>query len=359
MFQTQHCFQLLRAATWYLLCLMKLQQNADLRSLNSFGIAAKAHFLFKIESEEDLLSVPAPQPKRDLLLGGGSNILLLRDVAGNVLLNRILGIALVDEDADSVVIEVGAGENWHNLVKHALEQGWHGMENLALIPGLAGAAPIQNIGAYGVELADVLESVTAWDWSSAQWMVFSNQQCQLAYRDSIFKHESRDRYFITSIRVRLQRNYVPRLDYAGLRERMGNQPATARNVFDAVVALRQEKLPDPALLGNAGSFFKNPVLGRSHAVGLLEKYPHLPHWTLANEQLKFSAAAMIEAAGMKGLVRGPAAVSSQHALVLVNLGGASGQDLWALAQQVQDRVLQQFGVPLEPEPRIFPAPAAG
>jgi len=337
---------------------MKIQQNAELASYNSFGIAAKADLLFEIESEEDLLTLPAPRPERDLLLGGGSNILLLGNVAGNLLLNRILGIAVVDDDGDSVVVEVGAGENWHSLVIHALQQGWHGLENLALIPGLSGAAPIQNIGAYGVELEEVLESVTAWDWSSARWVVFSRLQCELRYRDSIFKREPRDRYFITSIRLRLQRRYVPRLDYAGLRERLADQPASARNVFNTVVALRHEKLPDPGVLGNAGSFFKNPLLVFSEARDLLKAYPQLPHWPAENDRFKFSAAAMIEVAGMKGLVQGSAAVSSQHALVLVNRGGASGQELWALAQQVQEQVYQLFDVHLEPEPRIFPAPAA-
>ncbi len=335
---------------------MKIQQNANLAAYNTFGIAAKAELMFEIESEEDLLSVPAPRAERDLLLGGGSNILLLGDIEGNVLLNRIRGIALIDEDTDSVLIEVGAGENWHCLVSHALGQGWHGLENLALIPGLTGAAPIQNIGAYGVELAEVLESVTAWDWSSAQWVVFNNHQCELRYRDSIFKREPRDRYFITSFNLRLQREFAPRLDYAGLSERLGKKPASAQNVFDTVVALRQEKLPDPVVLGNAGSFFKNPLLDRSKAGDLLKTYPNLPHWPAANERIKFSAAALIDAAGLKGLTLGPAEVSRQHALVLVNRGGASGQEIWALAQQVQDRIYENFGVHLEPEPRIFPAP---
>lgn len=339
-------------------CPMKIKQNADLDAYNTFGINAKADLLFEIESEEDVLNVPAPRPERDLLLGGGSNILLLGNVEGNVLLNRIVGISLVDDDEHSVLIEVGAGENWHSLVGHALQQGWHGLENLALIPGLAGAAPIQNIGAYGVEVAEVLESVTTWDWLSAQWVVFNKIQCELEYRDSIFRREPRDRYFITSIRLRLQRTYVPRLDYAGLRERLNVQPATARNVFSTVVALRREKLPDPAVLGNAGSFFKNPLLHRSEAEVLLQSHPQLPHWPASDEQLKISAAALIETAGLKGQILGSAAVSSQHALVLVNRGGASGQDLWALAQQVQERVHQLFGVHLEPEPRIFPAPAA-
>jgi len=336
---------------------VKLLQSADLTASNSFGLRVKADFLFEVESEEDLLELPVLQPGRDLVMGGGSNILLVQDIRGNVLLNRISGIAVLDQDADSVLIEVGAGENWHALVGYAVQHGWHGLENLALIPGLTGAAPIQNIGAYGVELSEVLHSVTAWDWQTAQWKVFTHAECKLAYRDSLFKREPRDRYFITSIRLCLQRHYVPQLDYAGLREQLGDQPATARNVYDSVVALRRAKLPDPAVQGNAGSFFKNPLLDQIEAEELLQNHPQLPNWPAAAGQLKFSAAAMIEAAGLKGFVHGAAAVSGQHALVLVNLGGANGRELWELAEIVQSRVYQQFGVRLEPEPRIFPAPA--
>jgi UDP-N-acetylmuramate dehydrogenase len=172
---------------------MKLQQQADLALLNTFGVTANASLLFEVENEEDLLALPALQPDQDLVLGGGSNILLVNDVSGKVILNRILGIKLIDADKHRFVVEVGAGENWHALVCHALKQGWHGLENLALIPGLAGAAPIQNIGAYGVELAEVLESVTAWDWLHSRWVVFQNEQCELGYRDSLFKREPRDR----------------------------------------------------------------------------------------------------------------------------------------------------------------------
>lgn len=332
---------------------MKVQQNADLTALNTFRVAATAALLFEVENEEDLLALPAWQPTNDLVLGSGSNILLVDDVPGKVILNRIRGIDLVDAGADGYLVEVGAGENWHQLVQYALQQGWYGLENLALIPGLAGAAPVQNIGAYGVELAEVLESVTAWDWLQSRWVVFVSNECELGYRDSIFRHEPRDRYFITSIRLRLQKDFIPRLDYAGLREALGKQTTSAKHVFDAVVNLRQQKLPDPAVVGNAGSFFKNPVLAGSAANALLRDHPTLPHWTMAADQCKFSAAAMIEACGLKGQQLGAAAVSQQHALVLVNRGGASGSELWQLAQQVQQRVYQQFGVALEPEPRIY------
>ena len=335
---------------------MKIQQKADLTLLNTFGVGATANQLFAVEDKQDLLELPALVSEQDLVLGGGSNILLVDDVRGKVVLNRIRGIKLIDEDQGSSLVEVGAGENWHSLVCHALQQGWHGLENLALIPGLAGAAPIQNIGAYGVELSELLDSVTAWDWLQSRWVEFNKQQCELGYRDSIFKRQPRDRYFIISIRLRLKHDFEPRLEYAGLREALADQSPSAQNVFETVVALRLQKLPDPAVQGNVGSFFKNPVLSRQAAEDLLDKHPELPHWLLPDEQVKLSAAAMIQATGMKGHQRGAAAVSRQHALVLINRGGASGAELWQLAQMVQARVHQQFDVLLEAEPRIYRHP---
>ncbi len=332
---------------------MKVRQQADLRALNTFGVAARAELLFEVESEEELLELPGLQPERDLVLGEGSNILLIDDVPGKVVLNRIRGIDLIDRTDEHFLVEVGAGENWHSLVRHAVEHGWHGLENLALIPGLAGAAPVQNIGAYGVELSEVLESVTAWDWQEARWVVFEVADCALAYRDSIFKQQPRDRWFITSIRLRLHTRFKPRLDYAGLSQALGSTEPTARNVMDTVVALRRSRLPDPARIGNAGSFFKNPVLEPTAAASLRSRHPGLPHWQQAGDQIKFSAAAMIQDCGLKGLQRGAAAVSDQHALVLVNRGGATGHEIWQLAQQVRERVYGRFGVLLEPEPRIF------
>lgn len=332
---------------------MKLRQQADLSTLNTFGVPARAGFLFEVEREEDLLELPGFRPERDLVLGQGSNILLLDDVRGTVLLNRIRGIERLDQSDDQVLVEVGAGENWHALVEHAVARGWHGLENLALIPGLAGAAPVQNIGAYGVELAEVLESVTAWDWQEARWVVFQAPDCRLGYRDSIFKQQPRDRWFITSIRLRLCTRFTPRLEYTGLKEELGCVSPTAEEVFAAVVALRRRKLPDPAQAGNAGSFFKNPVLDAAAASTLLNSHPDLPHWPQADGGTKFSAAAMIQACGLKGHQAGAAAVSNQHALVLVNRGGATGRDLWHLAQLVRERVAGRFGIELEPEPRIF------
>lgn len=336
---------------------MKLTERADISQFNSFGVPARAGFLFEVESEEDLLEIPPLRQGQDLILGGGSNILLLGDVPGHLILNRIRGVEVLEQDSQHLLVEIGAGENWHELVCRCLREGWHGLENLALIPGLTGAAPIQNIGAYGTELSQVLYSLTAWDWQKSAWTVFTPERCELGYRDSIFKHEPRDRYFITSIQLRLAKQFQAQLDYSGLEEAVlslsKNQPPAAKDVFSAVVALRQEKLPDPAVQGNAGSFFKNPVLENSLAKELLQRFPDLPHWPMNSNRVKLSAAGLIEACGLKGHKHAQAAVSAQHALVLVNLGGASGTDIWQLAQEVQQSVFQRFGVLLEPEPRIY------
>jgi UDP-N-acetylmuramate dehydrogenase len=323
--------------------------------MNSFGLEATAGLLLAIESEEDVLSLPPFDPGRDLVLGEGSNVLLATDVPGTVFLNRISGRNIVARTRDHALVEAGAGENWHALVRWSLEQGLSGLENLSLIPGLVGAAPVQNIGAYGVELGDVLERVTAWDWQRARWVSLECEDCQLAYRDSLFKSTSPDRYLITSIRLKLDRSFRGRIDYAGLREELGSADPSrlsALDVSDAVCRLRRRKLPDPGVTGNAGSFFKNPVVPAKLAATLAERHPYLPRWPTGDQGVKLSAAWMIEQCGLKGLREGQAAVSEQHALVLVNRGGASGQDVLALAHRVQQAVAEEFTVSLEIEPKV-------
>lgn len=331
---------------------MKHTARPSLQSLNTFGLDASAYALVEIESEEDVLALPGFDPARDLVLGGGSNVVFLSDVPGTVYLNRIRGLEIIGEDADTVTVEAGAGENWHELVLWSLVQGLNGLENLSLIPGSVGAAPIQNIGAYGVELASVLESVTAWDWLTSTWAVLERNDCKLAYRDSLFKSSGRDRFLITSVRLRLSRRFSPRIDYRGLAEELAGVELTAGAVSEAVIRLRRRKLPDPAVVGNAGSFFKNPVVDKALAEDLRVRHPGLPAWGLAGDQTKLSAAWMIQSCGLKGLRQGGAGVSEQHALVLVNTGGASGHDVGALTVKVQKSVFESFGVHLEAEPRL-------
>ena len=334
---------------------MRVVERPSLKAMNSFGIAASAALLLTIESEEEVLALPAFDPARDLVLGGGSNVLFTTDVPGTVYHNSILGLTIVEDGPDHCVLEAGAGENWHHLVRWTLDHGYSGIENLSLIPGLAGAAPLQNIGAYGVELASVLERVTAWDWQRSAWVSFSREECRLGYRDSLFKSGAPDRYLITSIRLRLSRVFEPRLEYAGLQDELasaGIARPTARDVSNAVVRIRRRKLPDPFICGNAGSFFKNPVVTAGLAEKLLVTHPALPAWPAGIERMKLSAAWMVERCGLKGLRDGDAAVSEQHALVLVNLGAASGADILRLSRQVQAVVADAFGVVLEPEPRL-------
>jgi len=334
---------------------MKVVESPSLRGMNSFGVDAKAGLLITIENEEDVLSLPAFDPARDLVLGSGSNVLLVTDVPGTVFHNGIPGRSITAEAGDFTMVEVGAGENWHQLVRWTLDQGLSGLENLSLIPGLAGAAPIQNIGAYGVELASVLQGVTAWDWFRSAWVNLDVAACELGYRDSLFKASARDRYLITSIQLRLDRHFRPQLEYSGLLEELAGtdvEQLAPRDVSDAVIRLRRRKLPDPARTGNAGSFFKNPLVDGDQLENLLSAFPAMQSWPVGGKLHKLSAAWMIEHCGFKGARHGNAAVSGQHALVLVNLGGASGRDVAALAQKVGSVVHDRFGIRLEPEIRM-------
>ena len=331
---------------------MKLTRQPSLKAFNTFGVEASADLMLTLENEEDLLTLPPFDPAKDFILGGGSNVLFATDVPGTVFHNRITGREIVKTGDDHAWVEAGAGENWHELVRWTLQKGLSGLENLSLIPGFAGAAPIQNIGAYGVELATVLESVTAWDLSRSAWVNFKLDECRLGYRDSRFKSGEPDRYLVTSIRLRLDRRFKPQLEYAGLREELSNHQATATAVSDAVIRLRMRKLPDPASTANAGSFFKNPVLGLDEGLNLQERYPGLPAWRLDDDMTKLSAAWMIEHCGLKGLRKGGAGISDQHALVIVNHGNATGAEILQLARDIQSSVHNHFGVMLEPEPWI-------
>lgn len=336
---------------------MKITEQPSLKSLNTFGLESSADRLIEIESEEDVLALPGFDPAFDLILGGGSNVVFLSDVPGTVYLNRIHGIETIAESDGLVHLEVGAGEIWHRLVMWSLERGLCGLENLSLIPGSTGAAPIQNIGAYGVELASVLESVTAWDWRFSCWVTLSRDDCRLGYRDSIFKSGEAHRYLVTSLQLTLSRRFEPRIDYHGLREEiertMRGRKLTATGVSNAVIRLRRAKLPDPAKSGNAGSFFKNPVMDADKADELQSRHPGIPCWKQPDGRYKLSAAWMIDSCGLKGLREGGASVSEKHALVLINHGGASGHDISALAVEVQKAVSESFGIRLEPEPRLI------
>ncbi len=338
---------------------MKRSQHASLKHLNSFSVEAFAEQIFVLESEQDLQELAAEHdfdPATDLVLGGGSNILFTANVEGSVILNRITGKRIISESGDDVLVEVCGGENWHQLVLWSLEQGLSGIENLSLIPGLTGAAPMQNIGAYGVELSDLLESVKVLELASGEVHRFSRDDCQFSYRDSRFKLVDADRFLITHVLLRLQRHFVPRLDYAGLQEElklMDVEQPTAKQVSNAVINIRQRKLPDPAVTANVGSFFKNPVVEPHTAASLRKEFADLPVYPTADNKAKLSAAWMIDQCGWKGHREGDAGVSNQHALVLVNYGNASGHHLLELAAAIANSVNKRFGIELKPEPRII------
>ena len=334
-----------------------LTEHASLATLNTLRVPARANLLAEIRDAAklpELLDFPAVRHGRLLALGEGSNVLFTGDFDGTVLLMSTRGVQ-VESDGDSARIAVAAGERWDDFVRWTLGQGYAGLENLILIPGTVGAAPIQNIGAYGCEVAEFVESVEAWDVHEHRVVTLDHAACTFAYRDSLFKHEP-GRYIVTAVRFVLPRCRPLRTDYAGIAEelqRMAVDNPAPFHVAEAVVRLRTRKLPDPAVIGNAGSFFKNPIVDASLADALKLRHPDLPAWPQADGRRKISAAWMIEAAGFKGLREGDAGMSNRHALVLVNHGTASGPQLWALAQKVMLGVREKFGVQLDPEPVVI------
>jgi UDP-N-acetylmuramate dehydrogenase len=332
--------------------------DAPLRELNTFGVRALARELWTLEDRTDLPGLLAALRTAGtddpLMLGGGSNLLITGDLDIPVIAVRLRGRSLVAEAGDSVTLEAAAGESWDGLVRWSLAAGLCGLENLALIPGSVGAAPIQNIGAYGAELRECFESLEAVHLGHGGARRFDAAECAFGYRDSTFRHGDGARWLITSVRLRLSRRPALKLDYGEIREQLRHDRVSAPrcvDVADAVTAIRRRRLPDPALLGNAGSFFRNPVVGASIADALSSREPGLPRWP-AGDRVKLSAAWMIERCGWKGRRDGDAGVHASHALVLVNHGEASGEDLLRLARAIRDSVHARFGVRLDAEPVI-------
>jgi UDP-N-acetylmuramate dehydrogenase len=289
------------------------------------------------------------------ILGGGSNIILTRDMPQLVLKVEVQGRRLVEERPDAWIVEAGAGENWHDFVAWTLEQGWPGLENLALIPGTVGAAPVQNIGAYGVELQDRFESLDAVDLVTGRSVVLGPSICAFGYRDSVFKHELANRSLITRVRFRLPRPWRPVTGYLDLERRMhetGIASPSAHQLFDWICAIRRAKLPDPAVIGNAGSFFKNPVVTPEQCRDIIGRDPEIVHYLLPDGSVKLAAGWMIDACGWKGKTVGQAGVYEKQALVLVNRGGAIGSEVMTLARAIQESVYGRFGIRLEPEPVV-------
>ena len=338
---------------------LNIQRRASLREHNTFGLPALADVLVRVASDADVRRV-VDHPELGLLpkfvLGGGSNVVFTRDLMAVVVKVEVMGRRLVREQADAWIVEAGAGEDWHEFVAWALDQGWPGLENLALVPGRVGASPVQNIGAYGVELQDRFDSLDAVDLITGRSVTLSAEECHFGYRDSVFKHALAGKSVITRVRFRLPRPWQPVLGYLDLERKMletGNLAPDARTVFDWVCAIRRAKLPDPALIGNAGSFFKNPVVSAEQCRDIVGRDPEIVHYALADGSMKLAAGWLIDACGWKGKTVGRAGVYEKQALVLVNRGGASGAEVVTLARAIQESVYGRFGIRLEPEPIIL------
>ncbi len=329
--------------------------DADLTALNSFGLPARAARLVRLRALgqlRTLIDAPGWRDTPRLVLGGGSNVVLTGDFAGTVLKVDLPGRRLLRTEADAWIVEAGAGENWHDFVRWTLAQGWPGLENLSLIPGTVGAAPIQNIGAYGLELAERFDSLDAVDLDSGAVRSFDLADCGFGYRDSVFKRQP-GKWLVTAVRFRLPRPWQPVTRYADVArelEARGIGAPSALDISDAVIAIRRRKLPDPAEIGNAGSFFKNPVVAADACARLLAAHPALPHYPQPDGSEKLAAGWLIEQAGWKGRDLGPVGCYERQALVLVNRGGASGADVRRIADAIMADVERAFGVRLEPEP---------
>lgn len=339
--------------------MLAVHHNVSLQPFNTFGIAARAQAYARITEIGQLAEVPAlPEFKagRYLVLGGGSNILLTQDFEGLVIHIGIGGIHVAGMDTDYVWVRAGAGHNWHALVQHCVARGWGGIENLSLIPGTVGAAPVQNIGAYGVELKEVFELLQAYDFRTQQFVTMNAEACAFGYRDSIFKQpENKNRYAITDVTLRLRRQPVVSLKYEALQKELASaDPATVgiAAVSQAVIRVRQSKLPNPAQIGNAGSFFKNPTVTAQTFQALAVAYPGIPAYPQPDGSVKLAAGWLIEQCGFKGKRVGNTGSHAQQALVLVNYGGATGAEVLALANSIQHTVRERFGVLLELEVNV-------
>lgn len=337
---------------------MKLLSNISLKPYNTFGIDVKARNFVEVTSVEELREVLKNTYASELfILGGGSNILLTKDVQKTVVYINLKGIEILEKNENDVLVQAMAGENWHEFVLYCIEHSFGGLENLSLIPGKVGTAPIQNIGAYGVELKDSFESCTALDVQTLQLKTFTKEECRFGYRDSIFKNEAKGRYIITSVSFRLSKdNHKLNTTYGSIDqflEEKGVQTPTIANVSEAVISIRQSKLPNPKELGNSGSFFKNPVVSNEVLQKLQQQYPEIPFYVINEQQVKIPAGWLIDRAGLKGYREGDAGVHTRQALVLVNYGNATGLDILQLAEKIQQKIWDMFGIEISPEVNII------
>lgn len=335
----------------------EVKEHFDLKEHNTMGVHAKARFFASVTSVNELRQLLLQSDYKvipKLMLGGGSNLLFVNNFEGLVIHLDIKGREVIEENEDDVLLKIGAGENWHQAVVYAVENGWGGIENLSLIPGSMGAAPIQNIGAYGVELEEVFESLEAIDLETGISKTFDKQGCKFGYRDSVFKNELKGKFIITHVTLRLNKAPEVNTKYRALSESLeekGISDPNIKDISDTVIDIRQSKLPDPAEIGNTGSFFKNPVISKEAFKELQQKYPEIPNYP-AGDEIKIPAAWLIDQCGWKGKQVGDAGVHKVHALVIVNYGNATGEEIIKLAEKIRSSVFEKFGVELIPEVNI-------
>ena len=354
---------------------MQIEEHKSLKNFNTFGIDCKARYFASIQSEADLTNILSSEKNKPLfILGGGSNILLTKDIEALVLHINLKGISVISENDSQIIIEAQGGEIWHEFVQHCIQNNWGGIENLSLIPGNVGTAPIQNIGAYGVELKDVFESCKAIHKTTLKEKSFTLEECQFGYRDSIFKNSEKGNYIITSVRFRLtKKNHELKTSYGAIQQELEKrqiekptikqsnfideiskiEKPTIKAISEAVIAIRESKLPNPKVLGNSGSFFKNPVISLTDFNQFRLKFPEAPFYEVSSTQFKIPAGWLIEKAGFKGQRFGDAGVHKNQALVLVNYGNAQGSEIWELAIKIQEKVKELFDIYIEPEVTVI------
>ncbi|SHG07414.1 UDP-N-acetylmuramate dehydrogenase [Salegentibacter echinorum] len=337
---------------------MQFAEKFSLKSYNTFGVDVQAKKFIAVHTAEELKKVLQQTYASELfILGGGSNMLLTKDIHKTVVHIAIKGIELISESRDEVVLKVGAGENWHQFVLYCLNKGYGGLENLSLIPGNVGTAPVQNIGAYGVELKDTFESCEALRIQTLEVETFNLEQCEFGYRNSVFKNKLKNEYVITSVNFRLRKkDHQLSTSYGAITsqlQQMGIKNPTITDISNAVISIRQEKLPDPRKLGNSGSFFKNPVISGDQLKEVQNNFPEIPFYKLSEQEFKVPAGWLIDQTGLKGYREGDAGVHKNQALVLVNYGSATGEEILALSKLIQKKVFEKFKLQLEPEVNVF------
>jgi UDP-N-acetylmuramate dehydrogenase len=337
---------------------MDIQQNFSLKKYNTFGIEAKAKQFVAVHSTAELKAILQQHPSEPkFVLGGGSNMLLTQDIQALVIHIDLKGKRILKQDDDFVWVESMAGENWHEFVLWTIGQNFGGLENMSLIPGNVGTTPVQNIGAYGTEMKDTFVSCEAMDIAGQQMKTFTKADCNFGYRESIFKHEAKDRYIITSVVFKLtKRNHKINVSYGDITKELEKQnisTPTLKDVSNAVIAIRQSKLPDPKELGNSGSFFKNPIIPKEQYEKARALHPEMPHYAVSETEVKVPAGWLIEKAGFKGKRFGDAGIHKNQALVLVNYGNATGQEILAVSKDIQATILREFGIAIEAEVNVI------